>query len=65
MNEEALKSASIKPMAVIHTVQKSAAEKAPLDVAAVSKNVSSQITQIALALRTAFLNPSFIPMIEV
>jgi hypothetical protein len=30
----------------------------------VSKKTQSQITQVALALRTAFINPNFVPTIE-
>ena len=59
----------IKPFTVVTVIGKvKPPEPKPENFAvdyAKSRHIHEQLTQVALALRTAFFNPNFVPMIEV
>lgn len=62
-DDEAVKAAVFRPMNVLTVIKLSRDPEKPVDIAAASKNIKGQIPQISLALRTAFMNPKFIPIV--
>jgi len=66
-DDATLKATDIKPSSVITMYKRipRASEAAKCDVPSVSKKVEAQLPAVALALRTAFFNSTFITTIEV
>lgn len=65
MDDMAVKSATFRPMNVITVVKLDRNPEPRVDIAEAAGNIKGKIPQTALALRTAFLNPKFIPTIMV
>lgn len=64
-NDDAVKSANFRPMNVLTVVKVKRDPESGIDVATAANNVVSQVPQISLALRTAFLNPKFVSTVLV